>query len=74
MSDPRLPHGSNFCRCPSCGEYFLNERAFDRHRTGSHETGDRRCTATPHMSDAGLELDPRGYWRLPKREFLAKAA
>ena len=70
-ADPRLPPGTRYCRCAKCGEYFLSARAFDRHRIGgSHRvTGDRRCAQTPRMRDVGLERDPRGYWRLPKREF-----
>lgn len=32
MTDPRLPVGSGFCLCSSCGEYFVNDRAFERHR------------------------------------------
>ena len=63
-SDPKLPPGSNFCHCSGCGAYFLNVRAFDRHRVGPAR--DRACTAGPDMADAGLELDPRGYWRFPK--------
>jgi len=68
-ADPRLPPGSNFCRCSVCGEHFLNVRAFDLHRVGEYDpNGDRRCMPTPRMESAGLERDPRGYWRLPKRE------
>lgn len=67
-SDPRLPPGTNFYRCGGCGQHFLNVRAFDVHRQG--KTVDRSCTARPFMRDAGLERDARGYWRLPKREFV----
>lgn len=60
-----LPPGSNFCQCSACGRYFLNPRAFDVHRIGP--ATDRGCMPTPCMRDAGLERDPRGYWRLPKQ-------
>lgn len=65
-NDPKLPPGSNFCRC-SCGEYFLSVRAFEAHRYGA--AADRACLPTPRLPAAGLQRDPRGYWRLPKREF-----
>lgn len=72
QSDNRLPPGSNLCRCGSCGERFLNVRAFDAHRYGP--AADRSCLATPQLPGAGLERDPRGYWRLPKRKFHAATA
>lgn len=71
MSDPMLPPGSNFCRCGLCGLYFLNVRAFDVHLAGP--ASDRACVPTPRLRDGRLELDPRGYWRLPKREGPARA-
>lgn len=68
-ADPKLPAGSNFCRCAGCGEYFRNVRAFDAHRVGEYgPTGDRGCMTTPRMQEAGLLVDSRGYWRFPKRE------
>lgn len=39
----RLPFGSRRCECPTCGELFSNEAAFDRHRRGAID--DRRCIA-----------------------------
>ncbi len=69
-SDPMLPPRRNFCLCRGCGAYFLNVAAFERHRVSPQGVeSERVCVATPRMRDAGLELDPRGYWRLPKRKF-----
>ncbi len=66
-SDPMLPPGSGFCKCTLCGLYFKNVRAFGKHRVGPG--GDRRCMPRAGCREAGLELDSRGYWRLPKQEF-----
>ncbi len=70
-SDPMLPPGTNYCLCRGCGAYFLNVAAFERHRVSLQGVGSKRvCVQTPQMSDAGLERDPRGSFRLPKRKFL----
>lgn len=61
-SDPKLPIGTNLCRCPSCREYFGGVGAFERHRTGSHEKRERACLGRSAMRDAGLSLNSRGYW------------
>ncbi len=66
-SDPMLPPGSGFCKCTACFLYFKNVRAFDIHRSGLGAK--RACMPKPGVQAAGLELDSRGYWRLPKREF-----
>lgn len=66
-TDSQLPPYSNFCRCGGCGLVFLNVAAFDVHRVGPAD--DRVCTATPQLPSKDLQPDPRGYWRLPKREF-----
>jgi len=69
-SDPKLPPDTNYCRCPSCGEYFSTVRAFDAHRVGDHRVpGDRRCLAPGGMEARGLKLNARGYWC---REFRGK--
>jgi hypothetical protein len=57
--------------CRACGSTdFASVSAFDRDRTGDneldwpeHENG-RRCRNTEEMLEAGLELDPRGRWRI----------
>jgi hypothetical protein len=60
---------ANLCR--ACGGTdFASVSAFDRHRTGDHELdwseheNGRRCRDTEEMLEAGLELDPRGRWRI----------
>lgn len=58
----KLTPGSNYCRCSACGEYFRSVRAFDKHRAGSF-SADRRCLTRAEMSECGLELHRRGYWR-----------
>lgn len=63
----KLRPGSSLCGCRACGLYFQSVRAFDAHRVGPW--AERRCLTTPRMSGRGLELDPRGFWRFPKRAF-----
>lgn len=70
-SDPRLPIGSNFCRCSECGEYFRSERAFERHRIGEFDLpGDRGCAPSARMPDLGLRCTS-GIWHLPAKAFSA---
>ena len=82
-SDPKLPNGTNMCKCAACGEYFQTVLAFDRHRIGSYGEehagkfgvgGDRRCVDVASMAEAKLSLNPKGYWRLPERAFKADRA
>ena len=69
MSDPMLPPGTNFCKCPSpsCGEYFTNVGTFDMHRKGNAEN--RRCSDPHTLVDkhgkARLRLTGKGYWARP---------
>lgn len=66
---PMLPVGnSRYCLCRGCAQYFLSVRAFEKHRVVG-PADKRACMSTPRMRDAGLELDPRGFWRFPKRKF-----
>lgn len=60
-SDPKLPPGTNYCRCPTCGEYFGGVTTFDRHRVGP--AADRACLGRLAMRRAGLSIDSKGYWR-----------
>jgi len=64
MSDPKLPPGSNFCKCPSCGEYFSNANNFDMHRRGSPTA--RVCVPPGKLvTEKGkrrLRLNAKGYW------------
>ena len=65
-SDPKLPVGTNFCKCSACGAYFYSVKAFDTHRVGPYV--DRRCMTDAEMPNAALSLTEKGYWRLPKRK------
>lgn len=56
MSDPKLPFGTNYCLCRSCGLYFGGEYAFSRHRV------DFRCLTPEELANAGFRLSARGYW------------
>ncbi len=67
MSDPKLPFGTNFCKCPACGEYFTNVANFDMHRRGEAEG--RHCIPPTHIvsksGKARLRLNAQGYWARP---------
>ena len=65
----------NLCR--GCSTDFASVAAFDRHRTGTHEylfaegrqleppaEDGRRRMAPEEMLEHGMELDPRGRWRI----------
>ena len=61
--DPMLPVGTNYCKCPACGEYFTTVRGFDKHqRTGPD---DRPVCLEP--AAVGLVLSKKGYWQRPGR-------
>ena len=64
MSDPKLPVGTNYCKCASCGEYFGGVRGFELHRQG--QGGDRSCLAPSRVANKEgkplLRLNERGYW------------
>lgn len=62
-----LRPGSLVCLCRSCGVALRGVREFDLHRAGLW--AERRCLTTPQMAARGLALDPRGFWRLPRREY-----
>ena len=59
----------NLCR--SCTTDFASVAAFDKHRVGVYaypwspdrEDG-RRCLIGDELTEAGMELDPRGRWRV----------
>ena len=65
--EPMLPSGSNFCKCSQCGLYFRTVKAFDAHRIGVGR--ERGCLPEAECPGLGLERDPQGYWRFPKRKF-----
>jgi len=62
--DPKLPPGTNYCKCAACGEYFGGVSAFDLHRVGA--AGDRSCLhpsqVSNRRSESVLRLNDKGYW------------
>ena len=75
VSAMNIPVGSNKCRCSSCDEYFLTVAAFEAHRVVvSRAPAYRRSCANPQGSNWPLHRDQKGYWRLPKREYIVKEA
>ena len=64
--DPRLPIGTNYCKCSSCGEYFTGEKAFTRHRVRKDQQVS--CLPPVDMSERGFYPVSRGaftYWGGP---------
>ena len=64
MSDPKLPIGTNYCKCSACGEYFGGVTAFDLHRYGNYP--ERACLPPADVKDKHerplLKVSKRGYW------------
>ncbi|MGH7239912.1 MAG: hypothetical protein ACREHG_07585 [Candidatus Saccharimonadales bacterium] len=52
-TDPKLPPGTNYCLCSSCGRYFGGVNGFERHRISF------KCVDPVHV---GLSLNEHGYW------------
>jgi hypothetical protein len=50
--------------CSACLADFASVSAFDRHRYGTYEPLERRCMDEAEMLAGGLEVDPRGRWRI----------
>lgn len=58
------------CQCPSCGDDFGSDRAFDRHRVGDYaQPGEwrhaRRCMTAAEMDAAGWARNGRGFRLTP---------
>lgn len=49
-------------QCPGCGQFFNSTLAFDKHRTGAHQGGGRRCLTPVEMAARGMDVNARGYW------------
>lgn len=47
--------------CPTCGELFNSNAAFDKHRTG-HFGIDRRCMTVEEMHGKGMCKNAGGWW------------
>jgi hypothetical protein len=69
----------NLCR--ACDTDFAGVAAFDRHRVGVHEylfaeglrfdppsEDGRRCLSADEMLAKGMEVDPKGRWRISLTE------
>lgn len=72
MSDPKLPHGTKYCKCTVCGEYFKSPSSFDAHRVMGicdDQCESVRCKNIKEMAGAGMSINGRGYWIVEKREF-----
>jgi hypothetical protein len=55
-ADPRLPHGTGYCRCGACGLYFRSDSGFMQHRRGG------RCLSPDELRAKGLSVNAGGYW------------
>ena len=58
--DPKLPYGTNYCKCSACSEYFNSEKAFAMHRIGP--PGERECLCEAEMLEKGMDRNRKGYW------------
>jgi uncharacterized C2H2 Zn-finger protein len=48
-------------QCPTCGEFFRSNAAFDKHRTGRHGV-DRRCMTVEEMQANRMAKNAAGFW------------
>jgi hypothetical protein len=63
LRDERFPR-KPLNGCSGCLADFASVSAFDRHRYGTYEPLERWCMDEAEMLAAGLEVDPRGRWRI----------
>ena len=66
-SDRKLSGDHN--QCQVCGEYFNSTRAFDWHRTGSYERGQRRCMTPAEMLKIGMAKNSGDWWVTSLRDY-----
>jgi hypothetical protein len=50
-------------QCAGCGELFNSTHAFEKHRVGDHEGGQRRCLTPAEMEDKGMFIGADRFWR-----------
>lgn len=50
-------------QCPTCGDYFNSNHAFDKHRTGSYTPNKRRCLTADEMMWIDMFKGDDGFWR-----------
>ena len=55
-------------QCRGCDQYFNSNTAFDKHRTGDHHHGTRRCRTKEEMLGIGMSLNKDGFWITEKME------
>lgn len=67
--DPKLPHGTDKCRCMTCGEYFNSTFAFDAHRiftskeaVQAKDYARRACLSGEAMRARGMAISATGHW------------
>jgi hypothetical protein len=51
--------------CGGCHHVFSSVKAFDLHRTGSHELRQRRCLSKDEMRAKGMRQNGQGIWTSP---------
>lgn len=51
--------------CGRCKHVFSSLKAFDLHRTGSHELRQRRCLSEEAMRAKGMMQNDQGIWIAP---------
>ncbi len=71
---PKLTIASKRCQCPTCGEYFTNEKNFEMHRSGVYPK--RRCVPPGQLvtkkGKARLRLNADGVWTRAEGAYLGK--
>jgi len=71
-NDPKLPYGSNYCKCVACGEYFTSDSTFRLHRVDDADSiSGRACRDPAKILDKTrkprLRLTPSGHWASSRR-------
>ena len=67
-ANPNVTLRGDHNECPGCGQLFNSTRAFEKHRTGSHEGGQRRCLTVEQMEAIGMAKNADGWWVTALRE------
>ncbi len=66
--DPKLPFGSDKCKCSRCGEYFNSTHAFSKHRVSGFQPVTRTCLTPAEMRGKGWSINRTGHWVTATRE------
>jgi hypothetical protein len=64
MSDPKLPLGTNRCKCNACGRYFGGVGGFDLHQQddGAGRTVCQDPATVVDRHGRRLLVEKKGYW------------